>query len=128
MSELIYKVIQVLKIRYVWVGLALMLWMIFFDRDDLLTGRKITQELRGLEATKAKYIEKVERVRQNRDGLLGDTMLLMRYGREQFGLLREGEVVFRIDEDRLLESDDRPESAQDLAAIGTRPSRNRHKT
>ncbi|MBM3410027.1 MAG: hypothetical protein FJY18_00120 [Bacteroidetes bacterium] len=109
MSELIYKVIQVLKIRYVWVGLALMLWMIFFDRDDLLTGRKITQELRGLEATKAKYIEKVERVRQNRDGLLGDTMLLMRYGREQFGLLREGEVVFRIDEDRLIESDDRPE-------------------
>ena len=102
MSELIYKVIQVLKIRYVWVGLALMLWMIFFDRDDLLTGRKITQELRGLEATKAKYIEKVERVRQNRDGLLGDTMLLMRYGREQFGLLREGEVVFRIDEDRLI--------------------------
>jgi len=109
MSELIYQVIQVLKIRYVWVGLALMLWMIFFDRDDLLTGRKITQELRGLEATKAKYIEKVERVRQNRDGLLGDTMLLMRYGREQFGLLREGEVVFRIDEDRLIESDDRPE-------------------
>jgi len=109
MSELIYKVIQVLKIRYVWVGLALMLWMIFFDRDDLLTGRKITQELRGLESTKAKYIEKVERVRQNRDGLLGDTMLLMRYGREQFGLLREGEVVFRIDEDRLIESDDRPE-------------------
>jgi cell division protein FtsB len=109
MSELIYKVIQVLKIRYVWVGLALMLWMIFFDRDDLLTGRKITQELRGLEATKAKYIEKVERVRQNRDGLLGDTMLLMRYGREQFGLLREGEVVFRIDEDRLIESNDRPE-------------------
>ncbi len=108
MSELIYKVIQVLKIRYVWVGLALMLWMIFFDRDDLLTGRKITQELRGLEATKAKYIEKVERVRQNRDGLLGDTMLLMRYGREQFGLLREGEVVFRIDEDRLIASDDRP--------------------
>ena len=109
MSELIYKVIQVLKIRYVWVGLALMLWMIFFDRDDLLTGRKITQELRVLEATKAKYIEKVERVRQNRDGLLGDTMLLMRYGREQFGLLREGEVVFRIDEGRLIESDDRPE-------------------
>lgn len=109
MSELIYQVIQVLKIRYVWVGLALMLWMIFFDRDDLLTGRKITQELRGLEATKAKYIEKVKRVRQNRDGLLGDTMLLMRYGREQFGLLREGEVVFRIDEDRLIESDDRPE-------------------
>ena len=109
MSELIYKVIQVLKIRYVWVGLALMLWMIFFDRDDLLTGRKITQELRGLEATKAKYIEKVERVRQNRDGLLGDTMLLMQYGREQFGLLREGEVVFRIDEDRLIESNDRPE-------------------
>jgi cell division protein FtsB len=109
MSELIYQVIQVLKIRYVWVGLALMLWMIFFDRDDLLTGRKITQELRGLEATKAKYIEKVERVRQNRDGLLGDTMLLMRYGREQFGLLREGEVVFRIDEDRLIESNDRPE-------------------
>ena len=108
MSELIYKVIQVLKIRYVWVGLALMLWMIFFDRDDLLTGRKITQELRGLEATKAKYIEKVERVRQNRDGLLGDTMLLMRYGREQFGLLREGEVVFRIDEDRLIESHYRP--------------------
>jgi hypothetical protein len=35
--------------------------------------------------------------------------LLMRYGREQFGLLREGEVVFRIDEDRLIESDDRPE-------------------
>ncbi|MBU6332322.1 MAG: hypothetical protein KGQ80_07930 [Bacteroidetes bacterium] len=109
MSELIYQVIQVLKIRYVWVGLALMLWMIFFDRDDLLTGRKITQELRGLEATKAKYIEKVKRVRQNRDGLLGDTMLLMRYGREQFGLLREGEVVFRIDEDRLIESNDRPE-------------------
>ncbi|MFM8493633.1 MAG: hypothetical protein ACKOA7_07855 [Bacteroidota bacterium] len=109
MSELIYQVIQVLKIRYVWVGLALMLWMIFFDRDDLLTGRKITQELRGLEAKKAKYIEKVERVRQNRDGLLGDTMLLMRYGREHFGLLREGEVVFRIDEDRLIESDDRPE-------------------
>lgn len=109
MSDLIYKVIQVLKIRYVWVGLALMLWMIFFDRDDLLTGRKITQELRGLEATKAKYIEKVERVRQNRDGLLGDTILLMRYGREQFGLLREGEVVFRIDEDRLIESDKRPE-------------------
>jgi len=109
MSELIYQVIQVLKIRYVWVGLALMLWMIFFDRDDLLTGRKITQELRGLEATKAKYIEKVERVRQNRDGLLGDTMLLMRYGREQFGLLREGEVVFRIDEDRLIESETQQE-------------------
>ncbi|MFM7585671.1 MAG: hypothetical protein ACKO6M_01465 [Bacteroidota bacterium] len=109
MSVWVGKVTQVLKIRYVWVGLALMLWMIFFDRDDLLTGRKITQELRGLEATKAEYIEKVERVRQNRDGLLGDTMLLMRYGREQFGLLREGEVVFRIDEDRLIESNDRPE-------------------
>lgn len=102
MREFLYRLLQVLKIRYVWVGLALVLWMIFFDRDDLLTGREITRELRSLEATKASYIEKLKHVRQNRDGLLGDSLLLMRFGREQFGLLREGEVVFKIDEDELL--------------------------
>jgi cell division protein FtsB len=84
------------------VGLALLLWMIFLDRDDLLTGRRITRELKSLEATKASYIEKVERVRQDRDGLLGDSVLLMRYGREQFGLIREGEVVFEVDENQLM--------------------------
>ncbi|MBM3918668.1 MAG: septum formation initiator family protein [Sphingomonadales bacterium] len=104
MKEFLYSTLQILKIRYVWVGLALLLWMIFFDRDDLITGRRITLELKKLEESKASYIEKVDRVRQDRDGLLGDTVLLMRFGREQFGLLREGEVVFKVDEDRLLEA------------------------
>ncbi|NBU70075.1 MAG: hypothetical protein EBS53_01280 [Bacteroidetes bacterium] len=102
MRESPYRLIQVLKNRFVWVSLALMLWMTFFDRDDLLTGWKITRELKGLEATKAMYVEQLERVRQNRDGLLGDSVLLVRYGREQFGLLREGEVVFEVDEEQLL--------------------------
>ena len=109
MNEYLYRFLQVLKIRYVWVGLTLLLWMIFFDRDDLVTGRKITRELKSLEATKASYKEKVERVRQNRDGLLGDSVLLMRYGREQFGLIREGEVVFEIDEDQLMKNHSKKE-------------------
>lgn len=104
MNEFLYRFLQILKIRYVWVGLALLLWLIFFDRDDLLTGRRITRELKNLEDTKASYIEKVERVRQDRDGLLGDSVLLMRYGREQFGLIREGEVVFEVDEDQCIKS------------------------
>lgn len=94
-------VLQVLKIRYVWVGLTLLLWMTFFDRDDLVTGHRIRKELTKLEEDKARYHRKVEKVRQDRDGLQGDSLLLIRYGREQFGLHKEGETIFLVDEDRL---------------------------
>lgn len=76
-----------------------LVWMLFFDSNDLVAQFKLRQKLRNLEAQKTYYIQKIEDVKKERQELFGNDESLEKYAREKYFMKRKGEDIYIIEED-----------------------------
>lgn len=71
-------------------------WLVFFDRNDLITQYKYRQELKDLQEEKAYYLQEIEQNRKTMDALLSNPELLEQYAREKYLMKRENEEIFLL--------------------------------
>lgn len=76
-----------------------LVWMLFFDSNDLVAQFKLRQKLRNLEAQKTYYIQKIEEVKKDRQELFGNDESLEKYAREKYFMKRKGEDIYIIEVD-----------------------------
>ena len=81
------------------IGIIFLVWLTFFDSNDLYTQIKQTAKLRSLENEKAFYTEKIEEVKQDREELLSDDELLEKFARENYLMKKPAEDVYVVVED-----------------------------
>ena len=84
------------------VGAFLLIWLTFFDSNDLYSQYKLVRKLDNLNADKAYYLDKIEEVKEDREELLSNPDLLEKFAREKYLMKKPAEdlyVVVDIDED-----------------------------
>jgi len=84
---------------YLVIGIVFLVWLTFFDSNDLYTQIKQTAKLKSLEDEKSFYTEKIEEVKEDRAELMSDDELLEKFARENYLMKKPEEDVYVVVDD-----------------------------
>lgn len=88
--------LPLLKNRFVLVGLVFLVWMVFFDSNDLISQYKYKKKLRQLEENKNFYLEQIELVKQDKEELFTNLEKLEKFAREKYKMKRDDEDLYIV--------------------------------
>ncbi|MBP5668677.1 MAG: septum formation inhibitor [Salinivirgaceae bacterium] len=93
------KIIDRLNNKYVIASLIFLLWILFFDQNNLLNRISDLRNLREMKAQKEYYAKKIETDIQRTKELETDDDNLEKFAREQYLMKKANEDVFVIVEE-----------------------------
>ncbi len=82
--------------KYTVVLLIFLVWLAFFDRNNLVGKMQLRGKISTLKKEKAYYLEKIGEDRQNKKELLSNKDNLEKFAREQYLMKNKNEDVFVI--------------------------------
>lgn len=83
---------------YVVTATLFLVWLAFFDSNDLVSRFRLSSKIHSLEREKAYYIEKIAEVQNDRAELMTNEVLLEKFAREKYLMKRKTEDIFIIEE------------------------------
>jgi len=90
------RLIDLLKNKFFLVTVAFVIWMIFFDKNDLLSQYQYRQEVSKLKTERDFYKKESEKVTKDLDELNSDPQRLEKFAREKYLMHKDNEDVFVI--------------------------------
>lgn len=87
---------SVLRNKYLLSALAFLVWMIFFDKDDLLVQHQRSNELHELEKSKVYFQNEIDKERKFSQELKTNPAAIEKFAREKYLMTKEGEDLFII--------------------------------
>ena len=90
------RLINLLKNKYFLSAVAFIAWMLFFDRNDLMSQYDYRSEVSKLQAEKEFYISETEKAKRDLDELSTNKEKLEKFAREKYLMKKENEDVFVI--------------------------------
>jgi cell division protein FtsB len=87
-----------LKNKYSLSLLVFVVWLVFFDHNDLFVQLERTSELKQLEKGKDYYTEQIQEMKKELSELDSDPASLEKAAREKYMMKRDNEDVFIIEE------------------------------
>lgn len=90
------KLPPVFRNFYVLTIAGFVVWMIFFDVNDLVNQYFTIRKLDDLEEEKQFYLQKTEEVTKERDEVLSKPHLLEKYAREKYLMKKKTEDVYVV--------------------------------
>jgi len=88
-----------LKNKYLLSLLIFLLWLLFFDQNNLLERRKLNREYDQLLQEREYYLNKIEEDRKRIKELKTDNENLEKFAREQYLMKKDNEDIFVIVEE-----------------------------
>jgi cell division protein FtsB len=88
------KLPSLLKNKYFLAMVAVGVWLLFFDKNNLVHQWRLQRQLNELKRDKAYYQEEILRDSTDLHRLQDDPEELERYARENYLMKKEGEDVF----------------------------------
>lgn len=88
-----------MKNKYVITISVYVIWMFFFDQNNLVDRMKMSGEIRQLQADREYYMEQITKDSTRLHELSTDKDNLEKYAREQFLMKKKNEDVFVVIED-----------------------------
>lgn len=88
--------LRILKNKYVYSTLAFLVWIIAFDRNNLIRQYELTQELNTLRQEKAYYIEEIRKDSIAMAELMSSLEQLEKFGRERYLMKKKNEEIFLV--------------------------------
>ena len=85
-----------LKSKYFIASIAFGAWIVFFDRNDILTQLQRGKELNDLQLTKDNFTKKITLERKELNQLQTNPSVLEKYAREKYYMKRDNEDLFII--------------------------------
>lgn len=82
--------------RYVLTGAAFVVFMLLFDRNDLITQRAVVNQRQALEERITWHKAELSKLHRERRLLMSDKAALERFAREQYKMKRDNEDLFLI--------------------------------
>lgn len=71
-------------------------WMTFFDSNDIFTQYQLNKKVNTLEEQKLYYQEKIEEVKNDREELLSNPQLLEKFAREKYLMKKPSEDIYVV--------------------------------
>jgi len=90
------KVIKILKNKYFIAFLIFLVWLMFFDENNLMAHRRNKKRLATLKEQQIYYKEKIAADKQKIEELRSGQENLEKYAREQFLMAKPDEDIFII--------------------------------
>ena len=85
---------------YFVVGLIFIIWMAFFDINDVYTQYQRREKLKQLQRDKVFYTKGIKDIKEERSKLSTDPKKLEKFAREKYFLKKKGEDVYVILEEK----------------------------
>lgn len=77
--------------------IAFLVWMLFFDRNDLTSQYKYQSQLKNLKDEKEFYIKETAIAKKDLEELTSNLTRLQKFAREKYLMKKENEDVFIIE-------------------------------
>ena len=90
------RILDLLRNKYLIAFVAFLTWMLFFDRNDLISQYEYRSQLIKLEAEKAFYTLESAKAVKDLNELTTDQSKLEKFAREKYLMKKENEDVFVI--------------------------------
>lgn len=91
---------QLLKYRYPLILGFFVLWMAFFDHNNMIEQYKLTHQKEKLEEEKKYYLEEIEKARKDFDELFTSQESLEKFAREKYLMKKDNEDIFVVIEEK----------------------------
>ena len=88
--------LDLIRNKYFIAGIAFLTWMLFFDRNDLMSQYEYRTQLNKLEAEKEFYLQQTEKAVKDLNELTTDKVKLEKFAREKYLMKKKNEDVFVI--------------------------------
>ncbi|MDR9399125.1 MAG: septum formation initiator family protein [Salibacter sp.] len=85
-----------LKNRYSLTILVFLVWMLFFDQNDIISQIELKQQLNSVENKREYYKTQIKETRSDLENLLNDNEKLERFARERYLMKKPNEEIFVI--------------------------------
>lgn len=82
--------------KYFYTALAFVVWMFFFDSDNLLVQIRLSRKIKNLEDQKAYYSKEIAKNKSALNALQYDTTKLEDYAREKYFMKKDNEDIFVV--------------------------------
>jgi cell division protein DivIC len=96
MKSVLKILIRIFRNKYILTLLVLIVWLLVFDRNNLIDRVKYLKALDEMEEQKIYYIEKIRHDSARLDELRTDAENLEKFAREQYLMKKENEDIFVI--------------------------------
>ena len=90
------RLIDLFKNKFFIVTVAFIVWMLFFDKNDLVSQYEYHQQVNNLKQERDFYKSETEKVSKDLDELTSDPEKLEKFAREKYLMKKENEDVFVI--------------------------------
>lgn len=91
-----HRLLTVIKNKYVIASIAFVVWMLFFDRNDLSSQYQYRSQLKELQLEKEFYTKEIEKVQSDLEDLTSDPKKLQKFAREKYFMKKDNEDVYVI--------------------------------
>jgi cell division protein FtsB len=90
------RLIDLFKNKYFLISLAFLVWMIFFDKNDLFSQYQYRQQVNKLKQEREFYQKETDKVKKDLDELTSNPKKLEKFAREKYLMKKDNEDVFVI--------------------------------
>ena len=94
---------KLLRNKYLLVVLALAVWLLFFDKNDLFSQFARKKEVKKLEADVKYYRDEIARNQKEMVELQSNPILLEKFAREHYLMKKDNEDIFILVPDTLID-------------------------
>lgn len=94
------RLIGLFKNKYFWVTMAFIVWMIFFDKNDLFSQYQYHNQLSKLKQERDFYAKETAKVDKDLDELTSNPAKLEKFAREKYLMKKDNEDVYVIVKDK----------------------------
>ncbi len=82
--------------KYLLATVGYLVWMLFFDRNDIFIQHQRREELKALQKNQAYFIQQIAAERKFSEDLKKDPAAIEKFAREHYKMKRAGEDLFVI--------------------------------
>lgn len=83
-----------LKNKYILTTAGFVVWLCFFDRNDLISQYTTHHRLKQLQKDRNYYLQEIDNNRKDLKNLLSNARNLEKYAREKYLMKRDNEDIF----------------------------------
>lgn len=88
------RVLNILKNKYFLTIIGILVWVLFFDKNDVLTQRDMIQKLHKLKKEKEYYLNEIANNRREINELQTNMASLEKFAREKYLMKKDNEDVY----------------------------------
>jgi len=88
-----------LKNRYALTALGFLIWITFFDQNNLITQIQYRMELGKLEDERVFYLQEIKKIKEDLNELKSNPKTLEKFAREKYYMKKDNEELFVLVEE-----------------------------